>query len=89
MSMKPPIDLKSLIFKTAASRGEPETIEVPFGDEFTVDNLNSSEIKEEATRGAKLWMASAKYVTPAASVATAITQSNEQGEKLLDRKSVV
>lgn len=83
MSMKAPINLRALIYRTAELRGEPDEIEIPFGDEFTVGDLKSSEIREEATRSAKVWMASAKYVAPAASVAMALSNTNEQSDKVL------
>jgi hypothetical protein len=80
------LNLKSLIYKTAAASRQSESdIDGMLEDDYSqvmdvAVSLATSETKRENKTAAKIWMSSVKFVTPAVSVAIALTDTIDQAD---------
>jgi hypothetical protein len=87
-----PIDLKQLIYKTAsASRQTDADIMAAFDDAETPTAAIEESLKAQVPdkldgkAAAKIWMSSAKFVTPAVNVGIALTSDLEQADAVASR----
>lgn len=83
MKSKAPVNIKELMRKSQNIQIADDFERQFSEDELQIEQNTVRELREEARRGAKVWMAAVKYVMPAATVSLALTDNQQSSDKIM------